>query len=184
MKNHLLITAVGEDRPGIVAHLAEVFVKNGANMEESRMAILGGEFAVIVLVSVPTDATEALNRDLDSLKAEGLSVTVRNTRPPNPERFAGYITYVISVNGADHEGIVHRISMFLRDRAINIQSVETGIVNAPETGSPLFCMSATVQVPPSITVQELQKNLNAIGNEECVDVLVRPVADKPLNVIA
>ncbi len=184
MKNHLVITAVGEDRPGIVAHLAEVFVKNSANMEESRMAILGGEFAVIGLVTVPSEAIDGLNRDLDALKSEGISVTVRNTRPLSTERFAGYTTYTISVSGADHEGIVHRISMFLRDRAINIQSVETGIVNAPETGSPLFCMSGTVQVPPSISLQELQKNLNAIGDEECVDVKIKQSADKPQNALA
>lgn len=184
MKNHLLITAVGEDRPGIVAHLAEVFVKNGANLEESRMAVLGGEFAVIVLVSLSSGSSEGLHRGLEALKAEGIAVSVKNTSPSNREKFAGYSTYAISVNGADHEGIVHRISLFLRDRGINIQSVETGIVNAPETGTPLFCMTATVQAPPSISLDELKRNLNAIGNEECVDVSVKATAEEPQNALA
>lgn len=183
MRNHLLVSAVGEDRPGIVAHLTEVFVKNGANLEESRMAVLGGEFAVIVLVTVEADAASGLTKELEGLKNEGLSVTVKSTVPVNRERFAGHSTYTIAVRGADHEGIVHRISMFLRDRGINIQSVETGITNAPETGSPLFNMTAVVQVPGSITVDELKKNLNAIGNEECVDVQLKATADIPQNVL-
>lgn len=184
MRNHLLVTAVGEDRPGIVAHLTEVFVKNGANLEESRMAVLGGEFAVIVLVSVESDKSADLTTSLHGLEAEGISVTIKNTQPLNRERFAGHNSCSISITGADHEGIVHRISTYLRDRAINIQSVETGVTNAPETGTPLFSMKATVQVPSSISLADLQKNLNAIGNEECVDVEVQACADKPLNVLA
>lgn len=184
MRNHLLVTAVGEDRPGIVAHLTEVFVKNGANLEESRMAVLGGEFAVIVLVSVESDKSEELTKCLQGLEAEGITVTMKTTQPLNKERFSGHKSFNISITGADHEGIVHRISTYLRDRAINIQSVETGVSNAPETGTPLFSMKATVQVPAAISIPELQKNLNAIGNEECVDVVLQACADKPINALA
>lgn len=184
MRNHLLVTAVGEDRPGIVAHLTEVLVRNGANLEESRMAVLGGEFAVIVLVSVESDKTQALQADLNNLSAEGISVTIKTTKPLNKERFAGHNSYVIRVTGADHEGIVHRVSSYLKDRAINIQSVETGVVNAPETGTPLFTMTAVVQVPAEISLADLKRSLDAIGNEECVDVDLEPCATKPQNALA
>src|SRR5271165_5577240 len=117
MKSQLLVTAIGEDRPGIVAHLTETFVKHGANLEDSRMAILGGEFAAIILVSVPSDQCDCLKKELSNLK--DIVVSTRTTNMPMPGRFTGYVPYDLLVNGADHEGIVHKVSAFLRDRSIN-----------------------------------------------------------------
>src|SRR5438309_5307887 len=85
MKNQLLVTAVGEDRPGIVARLSEIFIKHGGNLEESRMAILGGEFAAIVLVSAPEGKMDALTQDLVKLKAEGIMITTKATHALDPK---------------------------------------------------------------------------------------------------
>ena len=170
MRSQLLVTSLGEDRPGIVARLTEVFVANGANLEESRMAILGGEFAAIMLVGIATQNIPALEKDLARLQSEGISVVTRKTTAYDAARFKDYIDYEIQLKGADHEGIVHNISTYLRDKSINIQSVETVVVNAPVTGSPLFQMKAVIQVPPSINQSELKKNLDLIAERECVDI--------------
>lgn len=170
MRSQLLVTSIGEDRPGIVAHLTEVFVTHGANLEESRMAILGGEFAAIMLVSVADANLPALEKDLAKLQSEGISASCRKTANQNPARFKDYGHFEISLKGADHEGIVHKVSTYLRDQSINIQSVETMVVHAPITGSPLFQMKAIVQVPPSLSAGDLRKNLNKIADEESVDI--------------
>lgn len=176
MKIQLLITATGEDRPGIVARLTEVFVAHGANLEESRMALLGGEFAAIVLVSMPSEKLEELLPALDLLKKESILVTTKKTSALSPERFKGYAVYEISVSGADHEGIVHKVSTYLREHAINIQAMESDLANAPDTGTQLFCMRATVQVPPSVSLDDLRKQLKVIGDQEMVDIEVTPAA--------
>lgn len=170
MRSQLLVTSLGEDRPGIVARLTEMFVANSANLEESRMAILGGEFAAIMLVSINTQNIPALEKDLARLQSEGISVVTRKTSAYDAARFKDYTSYEVLVKGADHEGIVHNISSFLKDKSINIQSVETIVVNAPVTGSPLFQMKAVIQVPPSISGSELKKNLDMIAEKESVDV--------------
>ncbi len=172
MKRQLLVTASGEDRPGIVARISEVFVKHGANLEDSRMALLGGEFAAIILLSVPSDKQDQLEGALGDLQAEGIAVTTKETGPFDPHRFKGYVPFELEVNGADHEGIVHRVTNCLRESAINIQSMESGVVNAPETGTPLFCMRATVQVPPSISPSQLHSKLNAIADAESIEIEV------------
>lgn len=174
IRTQLLVTSIGEDRPGIVARLAELFVANGANLEESRMAILGGEFAAIMLVSMSNDKVSELEKDLARLQTEGISVSTRKTEQMMSGRFQGYANYEISLKGADHEGIVHKVSSFLRDQSINIQSVETTVVNAPVTGSPLFQMRALVLVPPALSGAQLQKSLDHIANEESVDIELRP----------
>lgn len=177
MRSQLLVTSIGEDRPGIVARLTEVFVANGANLEESRMAILGGEFAAIMLVSIASNQIPTMEKELAKLQSEGISVSTRKTSAHDPARFSGYSKYEIVLKGADHEGIVHKISSYLKDQSINIESVETLVVNAPVTGSPLFQMRAAIQVPPNISRNELQKNLDAVGQEESVDIELDPLQE-------
>lgn len=170
MKEYLLVTAIGEDRPGIVSHLAEVITRNGANMEDSRMTVLGGEFAVIALVTAPPAKVPDLLKDLESLTKEKITVLTKKTKAPDASRFKGYTTYQISLEGHDHEGIVHKITSYLKNRDINIQSMETELVPAPVTGTPLFCLNAIISVPPSIKFKQLNDELDAIGAEEAVDV--------------
>jgi glycine cleavage system transcriptional repressor len=172
MKKQILVTAAGEDRPGIVARLTEVFVKHGANLEESRMAILGGEFAAIIMIAVPEERIDGLKKELKALDDETITVTTKTTKPLDPKRFAKYAPYEITLTGADHEGIVHRVSRFLQDHSINIQCMDTEVVHAPVSGTPLFHMKATLLVPPSISFPKLQHQLDDIGDEECVDITV------------
>ena len=175
MRSQLLITSIGEDRPGIVARLTEVLVANGANLEESRMAILGGDFAAIMLVSIPSNNVPALEKDLAKLQSEGISVTSRKTETLDPGRFKSYNQYEIQLKGADHEGIVHTVSSHLQQQSINIQSVETMVVHAPVTGSPLFQLKAHILVPPSISAQDLRNSLNKIALQESVDIELKVV---------
>lgn len=170
MRQQLLVTAVGEDRPGIVAHLAEVITHHGANLEESRMAILGGEFAAIVLVSVADDKVEELVKDLDGLKKESISITTKKTKPLSADRFKNYRSYELILTGADHEGIVHRVATYLRDQGINIESLDTEVSAAPISGTPLFNLNAFVTAPPSLSIEDLRKHLDEIGQNESVDI--------------
>ncbi len=173
IRSQLLVTATGEDRPGLVARVSEVLVSHGANLEESRMALLGGEFAAIILVSVGADRVDGLVGALRELQGEAITISTKRTSPLSPDRFQGYASYELTVNGADHEGIVFRVARFLQEKSINIQSMESDVVAAPVTGTPLFCMRATVNVPPSLSVSELRQNLSAIGNEESVEIEVK-----------
>lgn len=172
MKNQLLVTAVGADRPGIVARLSELFVKHKGNMEESRMAILGGEFAAIILVTIPQENVEFLKKDMELLNGEGISITAKSTKPLYPERFADQVQCEISLRGADHEGIVYEVSRLLSERSINIQRMDTIVLPSPETAALLFYMQATVFVPSSTSVRELQKHLDDIARKEKVEIVV------------
>ena len=168
MKTQLLVTSIGEDRPGIVARITEVFVAHNANLEESRMAILGGEFAAIMLISIAQDNVTALESALKKLESEGLAITSKTA-------LAGVISSSqsickIELKGADHEGIVHEVSKCLRDSGVNIHSMETEVVPAPETAAPLFSMHARVQVPQSVSVDKLRAKLDEIARNEAVDI--------------
>src|SRR5512133_978234 len=100
----LLVTAVGPDRVGFVDEITGVLVSNGANVEESRMARLTGEFAALLLVQVPDNRVEQLTRELDKLRR--MEVWIRRVSPDQSGLVHDYRLYTLAVNGADPEGII------------------------------------------------------------------------------
>jgi len=174
-KEYLVVTVVGPDRRGIVEKITAVALTYQVNIEESRMARLGGEFAVIMLLTLPGEKEEALLTGLDGLKADGLTVITRPTNFSRLERLQGFVPYEISVFGADHEGIVHSVARYITSERMNIETMDTRVSKAPVTGTPLFSMQATVQAPPEVTLGELRKKLAEIGDELCVDIEVKPL---------
>ncbi len=173
MKTYLVVTVTCPDRPGIVERITEVLVEHAANWEESRMARLGGDFAGIVLISVAPEKAEALVAALRALADEQMTVVVKPTQPA-ADASAGGTLYDLRLTGADHEGIVHKVSAYLAGQGINVEAMETEVVPAPVTATPLFQMEAQIKVPARLTLADLQGNLARIGDELGVDIEVRP----------
>ncbi|MBI4768981.1 MAG: transcriptional regulator [Chloroflexi bacterium] len=170
MRKHLVLTVSGTDRPGIVGRLTQIVMSYSGNVEASRMAHLGGEFAVLMLVSAPEEQLGALREGVRQLRDEDFKVTTRPTQIGDSTRYAGYRPYQIGVTGADHEGIIHRIANYLAERQVNIESMDTGLGRAPMSGAPLFAMQAVMLVPPSMPEDELREALAHIGAEAGVEI--------------
>jgi glycine cleavage system regulatory protein len=174
MKTYLVVTITCPDRPGIVERITEVLVAQGANWEESRLARLGGDFAGIVLVSVSPDKADVLTAALTGLADGQMTVLVKPTRPA-AEAAAGGDLYQLRLTGADHEGIVHKVAAYLASRGINVEAMETEVVPAPVTATPLFQMEAQIKAPRGLTLADLQVNLTRIGEELGADIEVAPI---------
>ena len=172
-KTYLVVTTIGPDKRGTVEKITGIMVNHQANIEQSRMARLGGEFAVIMLVSISAEIMAKLLVELDRLKEDGLTVITRQTDLSRLRRFEGYVPYEIAVTGADHEGIVYNVAHYLAMERINVETMETNITKAPHTGTPLFSMYATMQVPPELTLGKLRQKLAELGNELGVDIEVK-----------
>lgn len=172
-KEYIVVTTVGPDRRGVVNKITEVIVGHHANIEESRMARLGGEFAVIMLLSLPGEKEEELLTGLDSLKALGLTVITRRTNLSRLEKFQGFVPYEISVIGADHEGIVHRVAHYLAAENVQVETMDTRVSRAPITGTPIFSMQASIDAPPELTLPKLRHKLTELADELGVDIEVR-----------
>jgi len=167
--SHLVVTVNAPDRPGIVHRVTEVLVSHGGNVEEARMARLGGEFAAILLVAVPTANLAGLESDLADLERENLRATSRPTTK-TVGAFQGYVPYELLLSGADHHGILHEVADFLASEGINIESLDTEVTNAPVTGVALFSMRAILQSPPTVTFGELRRKLAEVADELGVDI--------------
>jgi glycine cleavage system regulatory protein len=172
MRTHLVVTITCPDRPGIVEQITEALVGFSANWEESRMARLGGDFAGIVKIGVSQEQADSLSEALRGLEDSETTVTVKVAHDPGASTLEGYALYELRLVGADHEGIVHTVSRYLVDQGINVEEMETQVVPAPMSASPLFQMEARIKVPPQLSLADLNANLQRIGEELGVDIEV------------
>lgn len=137
-----VLTAIGRDRPGLVEEVTEFFFERGANVEESRMANLLGQFAIAVLLSGSAESIDRIAADADVLRTQtGLELQltpVSSERAPRaPElRFHG--------QALDEPGLVHEVADVFRSHGANIESLSTTIEPAPVTGAPVFTIDAVV----------------------------------------
>ena len=174
MKRHLVFTLAGPDRIGIVDHVTQKVLQYNGNIEESRMTRLGGDFAMIMLISLPAGGEKGLVGELTSLEEEGFQVFTRNTESGQTSRYRGWLPFRMVVSGADHEGIINSVTHHLAEKGINIETINTDSVMAPMSGTLLFSMEAIVLVPPHLTSHEWKDGLFTVGDRVNVDIDVFP----------
>ncbi len=172
MPQNFVLTVTGPDRIGIVQRVTSLVFDRGGNVETSRMARLGGEFAILMLASIPDDRLEALATDLEGLAAQGYKVTTSTTDLAGTTAHADWMPYQIEVEGADNEGIIREVAQYLADRGISIEAVDSDTIPAPVTGSPLFTMRARVVAPPTLTNQGWEAGLNEIADRMNLEIRV------------
>lgn len=169
---NIVFTLTGPDRIGIVDEVTRMLLDVGGNVEISRMTRLGGEFAILMLVTMPSEENTDLDRDIATLAAKGYKVTMSPTTPGYTDRFPGWLPWQIEIQGADHEGIIHEIAHILSRRGISIEAMDTGTERAPISGMTLFRMTATVIVPPGYTVRDWEDELRDAGERLGVGIKV------------
>jgi glycine cleavage system transcriptional repressor len=169
----LAVAAIGRDRPGIVAAVAEVLLQHGANVEDSQMTILRGHFAMTLIVSLHDSAdTESLTRGLDRvrerLELEALSVSeLKHLAAVGPDP-----SHIVSVYGIDHPGIVYAVSAALAERRVNITDLTTRVF-VGEGETPVYAMMIEVAIPPDLEPDDLERGLRAIAAEQSVELSFR-----------
>jgi glycine cleavage system transcriptional repressor len=175
MHRNLVLTLTGPDRIGIVEKVTGLLVARGGNVEISRMTRLGGEFAILMLATVPAEQVAGLESDLEHLVAEGYKVTTTQARQTRAEGQAGWLPYRIEVQGADHEGIIQEVARYLSHRGINIESMESETTPAPISGVPLFRMTAEVAVPPGPAGEGWEAGLEDLSSHLNLEIRVEAV---------
>ena len=161
------LLTLGADRPGIVAAITGVLVRHGVNIEDSQMAILQGQFAMVLILAAPEDVSaEELRRDLneegrrlglDAVVVNDVAVTARQRPEP---------THAITVYGGDHPGIVHGVSAALAAVDANVTNLATRLGGGDE---PVYLMVIEIAAPSSVDPAEV---LRAVADEHSVEIRV------------
>jgi glycine cleavage system transcriptional repressor len=149
--SHFAVSAVGGDRPGIVAAVTRVLFEQGCNLEDTEMSVLRGHFAMMLVVSGPDGLmAEELERALAGAASGGpggLVVAVRAIDDPVPTSPVGE-PWSVSVYGADRPGIVHAVTSVLASAGVNIVGLETRVIG--DLDRPVYAMLLDVTVPADV----------------------------------
>lgn len=164
----LVLTVIGPDRPGIVSLIADRAQRFGASWTDSRMANLAGEFAGMVHFDVPPENLDPLAAALQGLESSGLRVTLTKTRAAGASPLRGV---AIELVGDDRVGIVSQLTRMLADRNISIEYLHTELVHSEAPGGKkTFKVNAHLQMPKTVSVEELKRELGTLANELMLDI--------------
>lgn len=166
MTQHLVLTVIGDDRPGLVGELSTVISAHQGNWLESSMAQLTGKFAGIVEVAVDADKAEALQQALGELR--DLRITVEKAQSRKSALKGRRLKFALV--GHDRIGIVREVSQVLAHHAVNVESLDTHTSSAPMSAAVLFHAVAELTAAPDLDVGALTGELERISNDLMVDI--------------
>jgi len=174
MSQLIVISAIGNDRTGVVQDLTETILDCGGNIIESRMSTLGQEFAMLLLVSGNWHTVNRLETELVKLEKEhGITATLRQTRERMEKRDS--LPYAVDVVCLDHQGVVFNLARFFSSRNIDIAELSTRSYAAAHTGAPMYSVQMNISVPERIHIAQLREEFMDFCDELNLDAVMEPV---------
>jgi len=162
----LVISIIGEDRPGLVESISSVILENHGNWLSSNLSHLLGHFAGIIQVEVAEEHLQAFQDALNGLPKLDVRIEKGNTEiePVELEQ----LNFVIT--GNDRPGIVQELASVIRHKGANITNLNSRQQSAPNWGVPIFSAVATVSLPNGLNKDEVINALESITSDLVVDV--------------
>jgi glycine cleavage system transcriptional repressor len=177
MKRYYALSAIGKDRPGIVADVAGLIYECAGNLEDSSMTLLGSQFALLILLSGAGEefqyrlSTGCKRLEWEKRLSIFLTPVEESESLPKPREISE--GYELSATGLDRMGIVYHVSRLLADLGINIADMHTKITPTPESGTPIFTMKVLVQIPREVSSADLLEKLNRLGENLAIDISLK-----------
>ena len=165
MSVSLVLTVIGDDRPGLVGQLSAAISKHNGNWLESSMSHLAGKFAGIVCVAIEDGRLDALKAELASLQGLRVTAEVSDTiQTPASRRLT------LALVGHDRIGIVREVSQVLARHAVNVEELNTHTASAPMSAEVLFHATAELTASQALDARALIRELEQISNDLMVDI--------------
>lgn len=173
--NYLVISALGADRPGIVDQLSRAVYELDCNIADSRMTVLGGEFAILLLVQGPWNKLARLEDQIEELQQDlELTIICKRTERREPGK-KNLLPYMVDVVSLDHPGIVYSLASFFSRRNINIEDMSTTSYAAAHTGTPMFNVHMSVGIPADIHIAALREEFMDFCDSMNLDAVLEPI---------
>lgn len=170
MKKYMILFTVGKDRPGIVNDVSTLLFQHGANIEDSRMAALGGRFSIMTLFSSSPQDLETIKAAIRDLRQVGLESFLYEADDPGAGQPKPSLPLYVEVRAIDHPGIVKQVVHILHQHNVNIQSLKTDVNRAPLSGAPLLELSLEADVPAETSIAGIKEKLSDLAVEMNLDL--------------
>ena len=156
MSQYLVISAIGNDRPGIVNSVSQMIVERKGNITSSRMMAMGGEFSLMLMVEGDSKIIEQIQSALPDMESSlGLTIVSKHTQANR--QATERVPCNIHVVSMDHPGIVQQIADFFSSRDVNIEEMNTDTYPAAHTGTQMFALNMVVSLPAELKVAPLRE---------------------------
>jgi len=172
--NQLALSALGEDKPGIIEVLSRYILESGCNIVDSRMTVLGGDFALLLLVDGNWNNVAKLENQIPGL-GERLGLTIATRRTAPRESHGDLLPYGVDVVALDQPGIVHNLARFFSQRKINIQEMVTTSYAAAHTGTPMFSVHLALDIPATTQISVLRDEFMDFCDQLNLDAVIEPI---------
>ena len=173
-QNYLVISALGKDRPGLVDDLSRCVLESGCTIADSRMTVLGGDFAVILLVIGNWNAIAKLEDQLPAL-GERVDMNITWRRTANRDQRRDLLPYAVDVVALENPAIVHNLANFFSSRHINIQDLATTTYAAAHTGTPMYSVHIRVDIPGNMHLATLRDEFMDFCDQLNLDAIIEPI---------
>jgi glycine cleavage system transcriptional repressor len=174
MLNYVAISAVGKNRQGLVEPFIKAVRDCGCSVVDSRMTVLGSQFAMMMLLSGTWDAIAKIENLLPRLEEQlQLSTIAERTTPRKTDGRS--MPYAIEVVAADGPTIVHEMTQFFTERDVNIEDLYSGTYTAAHTGAPMFSLHMTIAVPTDVSIATLRGEFMEFCDQLNLDSIMEPV---------
>lgn len=164
MNTQMVLFAIGPDKPGLVKEITAVIHESGGNLEDSRMASLAGDFALIVLFSGNNDAIDSVKKRCAQLESK-LNITTQFKISTQKTDTGENSDFQFEATGHDQPGIVSRLSQVFADNGANLVSLETSLFNLAFAGTPMFRVNGQVSVPSGADIAKLRELLENVCDD-------------------
>lgn len=170
----VVVAALGPDRPGIIAGITAVLLREHGNLEDSAMTILHNQFTMTMVVSTPSTADDVY-ADLAPVALDlGLLISVREVTEGLDS--AGE-PFVVRVHGADRPGLVHDVTGLLAAHGINVTDLATRLVG---DAAPTYVMHVACDVPPEVNIDAVRTELAALATRLEIHATLQPAESDEL----
>ena len=170
----VIVSVLGPDRPGIIEELSRAVLECGCNVLDSRMAVLGGDFALLLQLAGNWNTLAKLEDQLPGL-GDRLDLIITSRRTQEAPPMQDLMPYAVEVVAMDQPGIVHHLARFFSQRDINIQEMITSSYPAAHTGTPMFSVHLRVGIRGNFRISDLREDFAEFCDNLNLDAVIEPV---------
>jgi glycine cleavage system transcriptional repressor len=172
--SHAILVASGADRPGVLDDVSMFLAERHAKILESRVSMLRGQFALLLLVRGSESDFDRIRDEIPSLEQQvGIDVALR---PAADETAPHDITPLrLRATGHDPAETVHRLSHLMRVLGTNIENIETNTTGTPDAEAGRFELEMELSVPRHTPVVMLRQYVDSLAREIGIECEVNPM---------
>lgn len=174
---HIVISAIGENNPNAISELFLLSAKNDCNIEETRLAAMGAEIAITMLISGAWNAIAKIEAGLENLKENFILTAKRTKLPQVTEETPALLPYVVELVAINEPGLIYEIVNFFVRQTIAITNLQTNTYTTLRSISPMLSLRMQIGLPAELSIASFREQFALFCDDLNLDGVLEP--EKP-----